>query len=375
LELRAGTAHGRQVGSAFTGAQITFSAVPPAGTAWSQADVWWAYRSHPGGPAGGPDQIAGSIAGAPSATCARGSAAAVPCSSRGDFSASPLSAINQTTLPLGGWTAPLSLSVSCDSAPAACPSVAGDSYALLRTWRLRVSLADGSAPAFTTQPALPASHAGADLPVEISATDIGSGVSTAQLVVDGAAVGAPRIVDAAGGRCAKRADGTYEQLVPCSLSLLAAPVALDATGVPNGSHAVAIRIADAAGNITDSATRSVTIDNPPPPVPLSAIPTDNPLRGRGRVHNGNGTADSGTVTAGLRSARKGAAGSRVRMRVAYGRSIRLSGTGSWARTASRSRARCCRCRLAGPALSRGPISCERAPEARTRATSDGAPRA
>ena len=340
LQLREGTQHGRLTGVTYAGASVSVAATPPAATAFSRAVVWWAFRSSPTAAGGGSEQIAGSIGGLPQTTCAWGSEGTSPCSARGVIAGPPLSEANRTMLELGGSTAPLALLVSCSSAPLACPTAPGDTpYAQLRAWRLQVTLADNSPPAFDAQPALPPAFTGASMPVAVSATDAGSGVHTAQAIVDGAPVGTPRVIDDASGRCVKHPDGTFGQMVPCKLALSSAIVGLDLAGVPNGLHAIAVRIADAAGNIADSAASAVKIDNPPPPVPLSAIPLDNPLRGRGRVHNGSGSATSGSLSAGLRVLRL-RPGARTARPCGFAMEpARSSRAGSWARMGGPSRAR------------------------------------
>ena len=327
LELREGTQHGRFNGMTYAGAAVSVAATPPPATAFSRAVVWWAFRSSPTAAGGGAEQIAGSIGGFPQATCAWGSEGTSPCSARGVIAGPPLSDANRTALELGGSTTALALVISCSSTPLACPAAPGDTpYAQLRASRLQVTLADNSPPTFDAQPALPPAFTGTSLPVAVSATDAGSGVYTAQAVVDGAPVGTPRVVDDASGRCVKHPDGTFGQMVPCKLTLSSASAGVDLAGVPNGLHAIAVRIADAAGNVADSAASAVTIDNPPPPVPLSAIPLDNPLRGRGRVHNGSGSATSGSLSAGLRVLRSPARGSyRPTVRLRYGTRAQLAG--------------------------------------------------
>jgi hypothetical protein len=326
LQLREGTTHGRLAGATYAGAAVSVAATPPAATAWSRADVWWAFRSNPATGAGGSEQIAGSINGLPQTVCAWGSEAVSPCSGRGVIGGPALGEANRTSVELGGSTGPLALLVTCSSAPLPCPSVEGSPYAQLRAWRLRLTLADNSPPGFDAQPVLPPTFAGTSMPVTVSASDAGSGMRTAQAVVDGVPVGSPSVIDTADGRCVQHPDGTFGHLVPCKLSLSSASVGLDLSGVPNGQHAIAVRIGDAAGNVADSAASGVKVDNPPPPVPLTAIPPDNPLRGQGRVHNGSGGATSGTLTAGLRVLRTPARGSFLpTARLGYGHRAQLSG--------------------------------------------------
>lgn len=317
LEFRSSSPHGRFTGAAYTSALISFSALPPSGTSWRQADVWWAYRSDPTGLPG--ETLSGSIAGVPAATCAW---TAVPaCSSRGTFSGSPFSAANRSTVPIpaGQSTGLLAVAIGCSRAPSACPAVAEDRYAQLRAWRLRLTIADNSAPAFSAAPALPA-NAVDGVSVSLSATDGGSGVATAQLIVDGAPAGTPQVIDAANGRCVKASDGTYGHLRPCKPTLAKAPVTVSTAGIPDGTHSIALRIADAAGNTAVTKARTMSVSNS---VPLSSIPGDNPLRGKGHVHNGSGSAQSGKLSAGLRRGRSGRLSKTKR--VAPGKRMRLAG--------------------------------------------------
>ncbi len=322
LALGAGTAHGRFNGLTFAGASVAFAASPPAGATWSRLQAWWAYRANPVSPASGVNVIAGS-AGGPLTRCSWGRDTG-SCSGRGVFAAAPLADANMTSTPIApeASSQPLALSVACDSAPLACPAAAGDPYAQLRAWRLLVTLADGTAPVFGAQPALPATLAGSSVPIQISASDSGAGVHTARFVVDGTPVGPAVVVDPAGGRCAQRADGSFDHLAPCP-GQVDAPAALDISTVPNGTYEVAVRLTDAAGNIAESLPTRIVVANPPPPVPLAAIPAQNPLRGRGRVHNGSGSASTGTIQAGLRATTR--ARLRTTARILPGRRVHLSG--------------------------------------------------
>ncbi len=321
LALGAGTAHGR-FAVVYSGARVAFVASPPAGAAWSRVQAWWAFRSNPVTSADGSDLIAGSVGSQSLCSWGRSSGG---CSARGTFAGGPTSAANVTaaSVPPAEANQPLAVSAVCDSSPLACPSASGDPYAELRAWRLAVTLSDPSAPTFAAQPALPVTVTDATVPTTISATDAGSGVHTARLLVDGTPVGAAVVVDAAGGTCARRADGSFDALAPCPASVGGAPVALDASTVANGRRQLAVRIADASGNVADSQAATVTVNKPPPPVPIAAIPKESPLRGKGHVHNGSGSAETGTLTAGLR------AGSRAKLRTSArilpGRSMRLSG--------------------------------------------------
>jgi hypothetical protein len=318
LALGSGTQHGRASNPATASAQVMFAATPPPGTSWSRLHVWWAYDANPVTASDDPiHHVAGVVAGSTlGCSWGRGTGA---CAARGEFAGPPLSDANRTTVSATAAGQPAAVGVVCDSSPGLCPAASGEPYAQLRAWRMLLTLVDTTAPVLAEQPALPPS-VGGSVAVPISAADTGSGVHTARLLVDGAPAGAPVVLDAAGGRCAQRADGSFDYLAPCPAQVSGATVALDVRSVRDGRHSVVVRVADAAGNVTDSAPVALTIDNP---VAVSSVPLQNPLRGRGHVHNGSGSASTGKLTAGLRTR----AGRRLRtkLRVLPGRRVRVSG--------------------------------------------------
>ena len=318
LALGAGTQHGRAADPANASAQVTFAATPPPGTSWTRMHVWWAYDANPVMASDDPTHlVAGVIAGS-SLGCSWGRGTG-NCAGRGELAGPPLSDVNRTTVTPAAAGQPLAVGVVCDSSPGLCPAASGAPYAQLRAWRMLLTLADATAPALAEQPALPATLAGS-VNVRINATDAGSGVHTARLLVDGETLTAPAVLDPAAGRCAQRADGTFDHLAPCPAQVSDASVALDVGGVPDGSHSVVVRVTDAAGNVTDSPPVAVTVDNP---VALAAIPLPNPLRGSGHVHNGSGSASTGKLRAGLRT-RKGRR-LRAKARVLPGGRLLVSG--------------------------------------------------
>jgi hypothetical protein len=318
LAFGAGTPHGRASNPATASATVTFAATPPPGTSWSRVDVWWAYRAYPVTAAHDPAHlVAGVIAGsALGCSWGRGTGA---CAGRGLFAGPPLSDANLTTVSATAAGQPAAVGVVCDSSPALCPAASGEPYAQLRAWRMLLTLVDATAPVLAEQPALPPS-VGGSVAVPISAADTGSGVHTARLLVDGAPTGAPVVLDVAGGRCVQQADGSFDYLAPCPAQVSGATVALDVRSVRDGRHSVVVRVTDAAGNATDSAPAVLTIDNP---VAVSSVPLQNPLRGRGHVHNGSGSASTGKLKAGLRTRRGGKL--RAKARVLPGRRVRVSG--------------------------------------------------
>jgi len=318
LTLGAGTPHGRAANPAGASAQVTFAAAPPPATSWSRMQVWWAYRANPVTAAEDPAHLVAGVVGASPLGCSWGRGTGA-CAGRGLFTGPPLSNANLTTVSPSAAGQGAAIAVVCDSSPSLCPTASGEPYAQLRAWRMLLTLSDVTAPVLAEQPALPPS-VGGSVAVPISATDAGSGVHTARLLVDGEPAGAPVVLDVAGGRCAQQADGSFDYLAPCPAQVSGATVALDVRSVRDGRHSVVVRVADAAGNATDSAPATLTIDNP---VAVSSVPLLNPLRGRGHVHNGSGSASTGKLTAGLR--RRAGQRLRAKARVLPGGRIRVSG--------------------------------------------------
>jgi hypothetical protein len=91
----------------------------------------------------------------------------------------------------------------------------------------------------------------------IAAQDVGGGLATIAVEVDGAVVDG-RTVDANGGRCAT----PYTALVPCKLSATAA-IAFDTNRVADGRHVLRLLVTDAAGNTAAAGPLDITVRNTP----------------------------------------------------------------------------------------------------------------
>ena len=105
--------------------------------------------------------------------------------------------------------------------------------------------------------------------LNFTATDSGLGVKDVEVVVDGE-VRTTKVLDANGGRCIDRGEKEYDTPLPCPTSVSAYET-IDTSNFPEGTHSVAVNIADAAGNRTAVLpARTVQIDNVPPP----GAPTD-----------------------------------------------------------------------------------------------------
>jgi hypothetical protein len=115
-------------------------------------------------------------------------------------------------------------------------------------------------------------HSGTES-ASFNATDDGSGVYSATLVIDGSAVSS-NIVNTNGGRCRptrQNADGSlvFDYVVPCPASA-SGSLTYDTRQLGDGSHDLRIEIADAAGNGTSAFDGVITVDNHPGTVPPGA---------------------------------------------------------------------------------------------------------
>jgi hypothetical protein len=109
--------------------------------------------------------------------------------------------------------------------------------------------------------------------VSFNATDNGSGVYSATLLIDGHAV-ASKVLNTDGGHCVptrRNSDGSlvFNYVVPCPQSASGA-FTYNTAQLANGTHDLQIEITDAAGNTTYAYDGSIDVENPqtstsPPP--------------------------------------------------------------------------------------------------------------
>jgi hypothetical protein len=99
--------------------------------------------------------------------------------------------------------------------------------------------------------------------VAVAAADVGGGVASIVLSADG------RPVETYTAPC----NFTFAQ--PCPSSTGTQTLTLPTTGLSDGTHTLALVATDAAGNQSTVASEQITVENssPPPPVGLSATPT------------------------------------------------------------------------------------------------------
>jgi hypothetical protein len=178
-----------------------------------------------------------------------------PCAKPGD-PASPLSAANQYTSPAIS-AGRLIASAQCDGSqpcPPQDPATAG-SFAI---YRAQVALADAFPPTFPAPPTgslLDVSGViGGDRAASFQGSDLGGGISAAEVVIDGTPVARSPIADGATCRT------PYSSPVPCPLTA-AGTISLDTATLSNGRHVVQVALVDAASNRTLSDPVIVAIHN------------------------------------------------------------------------------------------------------------------
>jgi hypothetical protein len=180
--------------------------------------------------------------------------------------------------------------------------------------------------------------------LQFDATDAGAGIYRTFLDVDGATV-ATSTPDLNGGRCADVVPANadpyeYEYRTPCPLALSAVRIPLDTRTLSEGTHTVALRVEDAAGNATAAygptafAVRNAAQGGDVTPTPTPTTPTTGGSAGAGgnAASGGTTTATAGAATV---NGAGGGPGARVSVvilssnqrsvRLSYGRSVTLSG--------------------------------------------------
>lgn len=164
--------------------------------------------------------------------------------------ADPLAAGNlaQGTGPTGG----LAVAVRCQTATGCAPASATAPAATVTLHRSAVDVVDDAAPSVGTLAGELLSGAPVDRPaaVVVPAADAGGGVARVELLVDGAVAQ----VAPSGGPCT----APYATVGPCPSATDRAFTVDPATLAP-GTHAVAARVTDAAGNVTDGGAASFVV--------------------------------------------------------------------------------------------------------------------
>jgi hypothetical protein len=134
-------------------------------------------------------------------------------------------------------------------------------------------LDDGSPPVFFGAPSLPAGALRGVVPVRISAFDPGSGIASADLIVDGKPL--PPVHEDNGGHCHE----PFKYVLPCAASLNGS-LPLDTSPLSDGVHRVEIALVDATGQETVSGPLQFTVHNAPVNVSRPVIRGENQVKGR-----------------------------------------------------------------------------------------------
>ena len=111
------------------------------------------------------------------------------------------------------------------------------------------------------------------LNVDVPATDAGTGLARADLVLDGATVAT------AGFGCGELspADGTHDLALGALCPATGrATIDVDTTKVADGDHTLVVKVLDAAGNVAQSSPQTVTVRNGTPTPTATASPTPTP---------------------------------------------------------------------------------------------------
>jgi hypothetical protein len=169
----------------------------------------------------------------------------------------PADPVGPTNLVEGTGPAPgLAVAARCETASGCAP--AGDPAAVVELHRSAVDIVDDAAPSVGALAGGLLAGAPVDRPqaVVVPVADVGGGVARVELLVDGAlAQDAP-----SGGACV----APYAIVGPCP-SATDRVFTVDPAGLAAGSHSVAARVTDAAGNVTQGDTASFVVGERPAP--------------------------------------------------------------------------------------------------------------
>lgn len=235
-------------------ATLTFTA--PVNTTIASFSLWRWDQAAPSQPYGSPINTI-NVAGQNIDACSQ----ADGCSEEGSTTSPTASLISATGLS----AAQITLIAACGGGPGGvCPSSSEQDE--IRVYGGDIELSQSTAPvAGTVAGSLIAAgtHSGTQT-VSFSASDDGSGVYSASLIIDGQNVES-EIVDPDGGHCVptrENPDGTlvFNYAVPCPATA-AGYFSYNTAQLANGPHDVRIVIADAAGNTTTAFDGTITVQN------------------------------------------------------------------------------------------------------------------
>jgi hypothetical protein len=209
---------------------------------------------------------------------------------------SPYTASESWTLPQGARDFEAYVNCSTDRSSTSCAFA--DASAVPALSDITLSLEDNTPPkvASVSGPLVTAAASGASVmgsqPISFTASDSESGVRTATLTLSPLNGGAPYVhTFSFSGECA------YDSWNACALTQTVSGFAVNTDALANGAYAVSLAITDAAGNVTNDALGSVTVNNPSAVVSLlGALPGP----GAGSP-NGVGASEGAHLQLGVRS--------------------------------------------------------------------------
>jgi hypothetical protein len=240
------------------------------------------------------------------------------------------SAGNHEAVPAGhiSGSSHLYMSADCGGAPgAACPTYPG--YAAeADLYAADLTLNDGSDPTATNVggPLVGGGTLSGDEDIVFDAADVGSGVYSASVIVDGATV-SNGVLDSNGGHCKTVGEATdglrdFMYQVPCKTAVTG-DVNLDTSKLTDGSHALRVVIDDAAGNTATVYSGTITTHNAVAPISaqsggLTGATPGATGAGGGGAANGTGACENATLAAHF--------GGSTAVHVALGKGATLTGT-------------------------------------------------
>ncbi|WP_313281212.1 CARDB domain-containing protein [Delftia tsuruhatensis] len=133
---------------------------------------------------------------------------------------------------------------------------AGNSAASTLQFSIRLPVADTTPPAVFIEQPVEGEHVRRAAVLSVAATDTGSGVSSVDHSLDG-----------------------QPQWSSLALSATTGRYMLDVGGLPDGAHAVSVRAADNAGNVSDVQLRRFIVDNTAPQVVITGVAEDGVYAG------------------------------------------------------------------------------------------------
>jgi hypothetical protein len=181
--------------------------------------------------------------------------------------AEQMAAPQEISLPLEDQATTVSLTENCEAA-GQCPLDPSESFVALQIFGAELTLNDPTPPSVTITGFQHEAGSVISGPVQVSfsAEDPNAGVQRAELLVDGAAVATHDYSSSC----------SFTRLQPCPGSV-SDQLEVAGAGLPEGTHQLAVRITDAAGNTTVSASQEISTarSRPVPHIP-NGVPCPDP---------------------------------------------------------------------------------------------------